>query len=1213
MRPTGRALSVFLSIVLVVGLMPLPAFAGDGSLQVADIQSLFASGVAPAAINVSSYNNDPASILDGKDQKAAYAVLYDDGEMLMQRGNTNKRSDIGVTAVYTGLESGYWDMVEIANNSFTKREQGCSAYTRKGVFNRDWGEEGYLVKSVKVMDKIKPKNMTSWYCGFSSLESADLLKLDTSAVVRMDSLFDECSMLEDVDLSSFDTRNVVNMSSMFSGCSSIESLDLSSFKTPKLSDIGLMFWDCPMLKYLDISGFSTESMAGNQSPFFSCDRLECVILGSGYGGKFSLPRPDKGFILGANGKWYDGAGNAYDGSRIPRGVAGTYYSYQPGYSIDRSSELTGSDSAGAYGVLYRDGTLLFQRGNARNDEMFTAGNAVIHYFAISEDGPSWSWSRDNEYYSNIIDDYKNFVSKVVFTGTLRPETMRCWFSGCEYLKSVDFGDLDTSHLSDAAYLFGNCKRIKSLDMSGLDMSDVVDASCMFCGCSSLQTIGIDSLDLPNAQNLSYLFSGAPLASSIDFSKMNTPSATNMAGMFCRSGIERFRLADLDTSKVTSMNSMFAGCTKLKALDLSDVDTSSLTDMGQMFTGCSSLEVLDLSEFETARVTNVCEGSSFVYPGGLFGGCERLKSLDLSGLDVSRVTSLDDMFKECVSLEHLDLSGIETSSATSMSEMFRSCYSLKELDVSGFDTSHVTDMSDMFCYCESLTELDVSGFNVENVEYLTHPVGAQWGIFGWCSSLKRLDLSNFHTKKAVSMASMFWGSSSLEEIDLSGLDTSQVTEMNEMFAGCSSLKEVDFSGFNTSRVTNMGAMFSGCSSLASLDLTSFDTSNVENIAGMFQGCTLLESVDMAGFDTSDISKYVYVSGEEREADEMSVQSVASGSRSLSTQSVAKTQSTSYSTVFKNCPKLRKVTVGEDFAFKHKTLLLPAQSASKISGADGKWHTAAGAGYVPAKVPSNKAATYYAYAPLSQATVTNVWNMPYTGKEATQSLVVKLGSSTLKKDVDYKLSYKNNVKVGTATVIITGVGSRIGSKKATFKITAANKSLAKTKVTGAKGKVYTGKAQTQALSVKLGSATLKSGRDYKVTYEGNVNAGIAKAIVHGVGAYSGSKAVKFAIAKAANPMNVVAKAPAVSYNKSKAVVVKAANAYNFKKKAVGTVTYARVAKGSSKWLAVNSKTGNITVKAGAPKGKVQAVVVKLTAKGNANYKAASKTLTVKVKVK
>ena len=113
---------------------------------------------------------------------------------------------------------------------------------------------------------------------------------------------------------------------------------------------------------------------------------------------------------------------------------------------------------------------------------------------------------------------------------------------------------------------------------------------------------------------------------------------------------------------------------------------------------------------------------------------------------------------------------------------------------------------------------------------------------------------------------------------------------------------------------------------------------------------------------------------------------------------------------------------------------------------------------------------------------------------------------------------------------------------------------------------------------------------------------------------SAVAKPIVNKAKNPMSVAAKIPRVKHNKKKAQTVKSKNAYRFTKEAIGKVTYARVSKGSSKWLpVVNRKTGAITVKAGAPKGKKQLVKVKVTAAGNVNYKSASKTVTVKVKVK
>ena len=94
-----------------------------------------------------------------------------------------------------------------------------------------------------------------------------------------------------------------------------------------------------------------------------------------------------------------------------------------------------------------------------------------------------------------------------------------------------------------------------------------------------------------------------------------------------------------------------------------------------------------------------------------------------------------------------------------------------------------------------------------------------------------------------------------------------------------------------------------------------------------------------------------------------------------------------------------------------------------------------------------------------------------------------------------------------------------------------------------------------------------------------------------------------------MAVKAKAPAVKYSKSKDQTVARAKALAVSK-AQGKVAYAKVS--GSKKIAVAKKTGKLTVKKGLRPGTYK-VGVKVSAAGNANYKAGSKTVTVKVRVR
>ena len=61
-------------------------------------------------------------------------------------------------------------------------------------------------------------------------------------------------------------------------------------------------------------------------------------------------------------------------------------------------------------------------------------------------------------------------------------------------------------------------------------------------------------------------------------------------------------------------------------------------------------------------------------------------------------------------------------------------------------------------------------------------------------------------------------------------------------------------------------------------------------------------------------------------------------------------------------------------------------------------------------------------------------------------------------------------------------------------------------------YSGHAKTPAVTVKLGSATLKRGTDFKVKYADNVDAGKGKATITGIGKYKGSITRTFTIGRA-----------------------------------------------------------------------------------------------------
>ncbi|MDO4805798.1 MAG: MBG domain-containing protein [Coriobacteriales bacterium] len=256
------------------------------------------------------------------------------------------------------------------------------------------------------------------------------------------------------------------------------------------------------------------------------------------------------------------------------------------------------------------------------------------------------------------------------------------------------------------------------------------------------------------------------------------------------------------------------------------------------------------------------------------------------------------------------------------------------------------------------------------------------------------------------------------------------------------------------------------------------------------------------------------------------------------------------------------------------------------------------------------------------------------------------------VDGAISYKSsNAKVatvdaagkvaivgaGTATITVTAAGTcNYNEAKVTAQVTiakASNPIKASAKHAGVTTTYSPAKAVATAGNVAVSKAhgavtyanasTNATAKKFlvnkstgKVTVPKATSAGtyavIVKVTAAGNANYeAGSKAVSYKVVvnKAANPMTVKAGKKTASFStlKKKAVAVKCPVTVS---KAQGKVTYAKA--GGSAVLTINKNTGKVTVKKGTKKG-TYSIKIKVTAAGNGNYKAATKTVTGKVVVR
>lgn len=153
--------------------------------------------------------------------------------------------------------------------------------------------------------------------------------------------------------------------------------------------------------------------------------------------------------------------------------------------------------------------------------------------------------------------------------------------------------------------------------------------------------------------------------------------------------------------------------------------------------------------------------------------------------------------------------------------------------------------------------------------------------------------------------------------------------------------------------------------------------------------------------------------------------------------------------------------------------------------------------------------------------------YDGKSKMPAVTVRDGNKILKKDIDYTVTYSNNVNVGTASVTVTGKGDYSGTVTKAFSITKDSsldqndpgvpgqtgqenpsvpeqdgRELSKCTVTISQTSfTYDGKAKMPSVTVRDGDTVLEEGTDYTVVYRNNINIGTAETVITGKGDYKG----------------------------------------------------------------------------------------------------------------
>lgn len=326
------------------------------------------------------------------------------------------------------------------------------------------------------------------------------------------------------------------------------------------------------------------------------------------------------------------------------------------------------------------------------------------------------------------------------------------------------------------------------------------------------------------------------------------------------------IKNLNTSEVRYMSYMFAGCSKLKSVDLTYMNLQNVEDMSYMFNYCLVLKMVYLKGLNTSNVKNM---------KSMFELCKSLEHLDLSSFDTQKVKNFQRMFYECNSLKAIYASPkfvVNVSDLDSKANMFYRCYNLAGESMT-YNPAHVNGDYAKFVYGYFLDATYLRPWVKQNDKTITlyygykkTPGTGEYELDEWLN--KNKDKSKPFTKatfdesfalyQPISCEDWFYDYLKLEEIEnLHYLNTSKVTTMHGMFFHCNCLKSLDLSAFETSNVKDFAYLFYSCKRLESLNVSSFDTSAATNMQAMFTYCEKLKTIDLTNFETANVKRMGYM--------------------------------------------------------------------------------------------------------------------------------------------------------------------------------------------------------------------------------------------------------------------------------------------------------------------------------------------------------------------
>lgn len=185
----------------------------------------------------------------------AYAVLYSDGEVVIQEDDDTDAGTTGRTVVAQGRGyqlAGSSDFALQCRLRATKLTSTCDIYVNASTLSSFAGWQRLSdVSGLARWDVSNVTNLSDLFSGCTSLEDlSPLAGWDVSGVTRMGGTFRDCTALTTLEpLSGWDVSSVLDMGGLFRGCAGVTDLSaLASWDTHSAIDLSYAFAGCSSLR-----------------------------------------------------------------------------------------------------------------------------------------------------------------------------------------------------------------------------------------------------------------------------------------------------------------------------------------------------------------------------------------------------------------------------------------------------------------------------------------------------------------------------------------------------------------------------------------------------------------------------------------------------------------------------------------------------------------------------------------------------------------------------------------------------------------------------------------------------------------------------------------------------------------------------------------------------------------------------------------------------